>query len=226
MERKKFFWSALASVFVLVFLIFFFTLSGAGSCLAVWVAFVGILLSYAAVVCTPLMVRKSNASADYRRPLFMGSLAYFSASFIFGILVVLVRPEHAKGTFLTYAALFGIYAIFLLINLLSNEHTADQEARREAEMRYVKESTARLEALQEKVKDKTLSKKIEEAYDLISSSPVKSSPAVKAFEDSILQEVSDVLNLDPVTDSVSILQSVDMIISLANKRNSKLKEEN
>ena len=93
-------------------------------------------------------------------------------------------------------------------------------------MRYVKESTARLEALQEKVKDKTLSKKIEEAYDLISSSPVKSSPAVKAFEDSILQEVSDVLNLDPVTDSVSILQSVDMIISLANKRNSKLKEEN
>lgn len=226
MEKKKFFWSALASVFVLVFLIFFFTLSGIGSCLAVWVAFVGILLSYAAVVCTPLMVRKSNASADYSRPLFMGSLVYFGVSFIIGLIVLLARPEHAKGTFLTYAVLFGIYAIFLLVNLLSNEHTADQEARREAEMRYVKESTARLEALQEKVKDKTLSKKIEEAYDLISSSPVKSSPAVKAFEDSILQEVSDVLNLDPVTDSVSILQSVDMIISLANKRNSKLKEGN
>ena len=71
-----------------------------------------------------------------------------------------------------------------------------------------------------------LFKKIEEAYDLISTSPAKSSLSVKPFEDSILQEITDIENLDPVTDSVSIMQSIEMIISLATKRNSKLRLEN
>lgn len=226
MNRKRFFWYALDSVFVIVFLVFFFTLSGTENSTAVWIAFGAILLSYAALICTPLMVRKGNASTDYRRPLFVASLAYFNLSFIIGLIVMIARPEQHKATILTYVALFGIYAIFLLINLLSNEHTADQEAKREEELKYVKESSARLKLIMGNVKDKMLFKKIEEAYDLISTSPAKSSLSVKPFEDSILQEITDIENLDPVTDSVSIMQSIEMIISLATKRNSKLRLEN
>jgi len=226
MDRKKFFWIALASVLVIVFLVFFFTLSGTRSSTAVWIAFVGILLSFAALLCTPLMVRESKASTDYQRPLYLASLAYFSISFIIGIIIMIARPEQSKSTILTYVALFGVYAVFLLINLLSNEHTADQEARREEELKYVKESSARLKLILENVKDNTLAKKIEEAYDLISTSPAKSSPSVKAFEDSVLQEISDIENLDPVAESVAMMKSIEMIISLATKRNSKLRTEN
>ena len=226
MNRKNFFWFALDSVFVIVFLVFFFTLSGTENSTAVWIAFGGILLSYAALLCTPLMVRKSNASADYRRPLFVASLAYFNLSFIIGVIIMIARPEEYKATMLTYVALFGVYAIFLLINLLSNEHTANQDAKREEELKYVKESSTRLKLILGNMKDKTLAKRIEEAYDLISSSPAKSSPSVKAFEESVLQEITDIEDLDPVADSVAMMKSIEMIISLATKRNSKLRTEN
>lgn len=92
--------------------------------------------------------------------------------------------------------------------------------------KYIKDSSARLKMLMGTVKDKTLAKKIEEAYDLISTSPSKSSPAVKSFEDSIVQEISDIEDSDPSTDSVEMMKSVEMIISLATKRNSKLRLEN
>jgi Na+/melibiose symporter-like transporter len=226
MERKRIFWIALDSVFVIVFLVFFFTLSGPDNNTAVWIAFSGILFSYASILFTPLMVRKSNASTDYRRPLFVATLSYFNISFIIGLIIMIVRPEHYKATLLTYVALFGVFAIFLLLFLLSNEHTAEQEAKKAEELKYVKEAAARLKLLQENIKDKTLSKKINDAYDLISSSPVNSNSSVKAFENSILQEISDVENLDPITDSVAIMQSIELIISLANKRNSKLRAEN
>lgn len=226
MKRTTFFWFALDSVFVIVFLVFFFTLSGTENSTAIWIPFGGILLSYAALLCTPLMVRKSNASADYRRPLFVASLTYFNISFIIGIIIMIARPEEYKATMLTYVTLFGVYAIFLLINLLSNEHTADQDAKREEELKYVKGSSTRLKLILGNVKDKTLAKKIEEAYDLISSSPAKSSPSVKTFEESVLQEITDIEDLDPVADCVAMMKSVEMIISLATKRNSKLRTEN
>lgn len=226
MNKKNFFWLALDSVFVIVFLVFFFTLSETENNSAVWIAFGGILLSYAALLCTPPMVRKSNVSADYRRPLFVASLAYFNISFIIGVVIMIARPEQYKATMLTYVALFGVYAIFLLMNLLSNEHTADQDTKREEELKYIKESSTRLKQILGNVKDKTLAKKIEEAYDLISSSPAKSSPSVKAFEKSVLQEITDMEELDSVADSVSMMKSVEMIISLVTKRNSKLRTEN
>lgn len=226
MGRKNFFWVALDSVFIIVFLVFFFTLSGSENSTAVWIAFVGILFSYSIMLCTPLMVRKSKASADYRRPLFVASLAYFNISFIVGLIIMIAQPEQYKATMLTYVTLLGSYAIFLLINLLSNEHTAEQDAKREEELRYVKGSATRLKLLLGNVKNTTLSKKINEAYDLISSSPAKSSPSVKAFEDSIIQEITDIEKLDPIIDSVAIMQSIELIISLATKRNNKLYNEN
>jgi len=145
---------------------------------------------------------------------------------IIGVIVMIAKPEKHTATLLINVALFGIFAIFLLANLLSNEHTADQQAKREEELKYIKDSSARLKLLMGTVKDKTLVKKIEEAYDLISTSPSKTSPAVKPLEDSIIQEIADIEESDPSTDTVAMMQSVERIISLATKRNSKLRLEN
>lgn len=218
-------WAALGSVFVIVFLIFFFSLSGTDNSTSVWIAFGGILLSYAALLCTPLMVSKSKAAADYRRPLFVASLGYFIVSFIVGIIVMIAQPEADRAVLLTYIALLAIYAVILLVNLLANEHTASQERTREVELKYVKAAAARLKLLMDATKDKTLSKKIEEAYDLISTSPSKSSPSVKSLEDSIFHILSDIEVLNPIKDGDSIMQSIERIISLATKRNSILRTE-
>ena len=226
MKRTNFFWLALDTVFVIMFLVFFFTLSGTDNNTAVWISFGAILFSYVVLLCTPLMVRKSSVSTDYRRPLFVASSAYFLITLIIGVIVMIAKPEKHTATLLINVALFGIFAIFLLANLLSNEHTADQQAKREEELKYIKDSSARLKLLMGTVKDKTLVKKIEEAYDLISTSPSKTSPAVKPLEDSIIQEIADIEESDPSTDTVAMMQSVEMIISLATKRNSKLRLEN
>ena len=226
MKRTNFFWLSLDTVFVIVFLVFFFTLSGTDNNTAVWISFGAILLSYVVLLCTPLMVRKSSVSTDYRRPLFVSSSAYFLITLIIGELVMIVQPEKHTATLLINVTLFVLFAIFMLANLLSNEHDADQQAKREEELKYIKDSSARLKMLMGTVKDKTLAKKIEEAYDLISTSPSKSSPAVKPLEDSIIQGIADIEGSDSSTDTVAMMQSIEMIISLATKRNSKLRLEN
>lgn len=226
MKRKNFFWYALDSIFVIVFLVFFFTLSGTVSNTAVWIAFGSILVSYLLLIGTPFLVRKGAASTDYRRPLFVASLGYFGITFLVGLIVIIARPETYTATLLINVALFGLYGIFLLSNLIANEHTAEQLEQRESELKYVKEAAAALKSLINLPKDKDLSKKIEEAYDLISTSPAKSSTNVKSLEDSIIQEINDLGNLDPNTQTVEMLKSVEMIISMAAKRNAKLQLEN
>lgn len=226
MNRKRVFWYILESVFVVVFTVFFFTLSGTVNTASVWIAFASIILSYAALLFTPLMVRKGSAQADYRRPLFVASLSYFNITFLVGIIFMIVRPERYTAALLINVGLFGAYAIFLLVHLLANEYTADQEERREEELKYVKNVSARLKLLLSTVKDNSLQKKIGEAYDLISTSPAKSSPSVQALECSIMDEVADLEKMNPDTDAVNMMRSVEMIVSLAEKRNTKLGLEN
>lgn len=226
MKRKNIFWYALDSIFVLVFLVFFFTLSETVNNTAVWISFGSILLSYALLIGTPFLVRKGPASTDYRRPLFVASLAYFGITFLVGLIVIIAKPETYTATLLINVSLFGIYGISFLINLLANEHTVEQEEQREAELKYVKEAAEALKSLINSPKDKGLSKKIEEAYDLISTSPAKSSINVKSLEDSIIQEINDLTDLDPDTQTVEMLKSVEMIISMATKRNTRLQLEN
>lgn len=226
MKRKNIFWYALDSIFVILFLVFFFTLSGNTNNTAVWIAFGAILLSYVLLIGTPFLVRKGSASADYRRPLFVASSAYFGITFLVGLIVFVAKPEAYTATLLINVALFGIYGIFLLVNLLANEHTAELEEQRKAELKYVKKAAAALKSLIDTPKDKSLSRKIEEAYDLISASPAKSSPNVKSLEESIIQEINDLTDLNPDTQTVEMLKSVELIISMATKRNSKLQLEN
>lgn len=226
MKRSNIFWYALDSVFVIVFLVFFFTLSGTENNTAVWIAFASILISYAALLCTRFLVRKGPAQADYGRPLYVVSLAYFGVVFLVGLIVIIAKPEKYTATLLINIALFGIYAVSLLSNLLANEHTAEQEEVRTEELKYVKNASASLKSLLGTIRNKALAKKIEEAYDLISTSPAKSSPSVKSMEDSIMQEIADLIMLDQDADEAAMLKSAELIISMASKRNAKLQLEN
>ena len=65
MKRKNIFWYALDSIFVIVFLVFFFTLSGTINNTAVWIAFGSILLSYALLIGTPFLLRRGSSLNPY-----------------------------------------------------------------------------------------------------------------------------------------------------------------
>ena len=227
MKRTRILWLALNTIFIIVFMTFFFMLANIDECnTSVWISFGTILLSYIMLLCTPLFVRKGSAQSDFRRPLYVVSSTYFSISFVMGLVIILVNPENYKATMLINVALFGIYAIVLLTNLLANEHIAEQEAKREIELKYVKEASATLRTFMGCVKDYNTIKRIETAYDLIATSPANSSPSVKSLEESIIQEIADLVEMDPSSDIERIESSINIIISMANKRNAKLQLEN
>lgn len=227
MKRSRLFWFGLDTIFIIVFMVFFFMLANIDECnTSVWISFGTILLSYIMLLCTPLFVRKGSAQSDFRRPLYVVSSTYFSISFVMGLVIILVNPENYKATMLINVALFGIYAIVLLTNLLANEHIAEQEAKREIELKYVKEASATLRTFMGCVKDYNTIKRIETAYDLIATSPANSSPSVKSLEESIIQEIADLVEMDPSSDIERIESSINIIISMANKRNAKLQLEN
>lgn len=227
MKRTRIFWLSLDTIFIIVFVVFFFMLADTAECnTSVWISFGTILFSYIMLLCTPVFVRKSSAQSDYRRPLYVVSSTYFSISFVMGLIIILVNPEDYKATMLINVALLGIYAIVLLTNLLANEHIAEQEAKRDIELKYVKEASATLKTIMGSVKDYNTIKRIEAAYDLISTSPANSSPGVKYLEESIIQEIADLVEMNPSSDKERIISSIDVIISMATKRNAKLQLEN
>ena len=227
MKRTRILWLALNTIFIIVFMTFFFMLADTAEChTSVWISFGTILFSYIMLLCTPLFVRKGSAQSDYRRPLYVVSSIYFSISFVMGLIVILVNPENYKATMLINVALFGVYAIVLLTNLLANEHIAEQEAKREIELKYVKEASATLKIIMGSVKDYNAIKRIQAAYDLISTSPANSSPSVKSLEESIIQEIADLVDMNPISDLERINSTIDVIIAMATKRNAKLQLEN
>lgn len=135
------------------------------------------------------------------------------------MIIIIIGSNEYIFTVLANVLLIGIYAIFLLANLLANEHTAKQVKVKVGELRYVKNVSCRLKVLLNNVSDKTLEKKIGEAYDLISSSPAKSNSTVKELEEAIFREVLYIENCDLSTNSLKVVEALETIISLANQRN-------
>ena len=109
------------------------------------------------------------------------------------------------------------------ISLIRNEHTADSIERHEMELQYVKESSAMLKGIMEMASDKALKKKIEKAYDLLHSSQVKSSGAVRDYEVTVM-DLIEVLEQHVARNDVAAANTtLDKIMKNANERNRRLR---
>ena len=223
MDRKRILWIALESVFVIIFNIFFFTLSKADKPASVWVNYFFIHFAYIIMLCTPLMVRKGNSGAtDYARPLYLGTWFYFLAAFIVGVVFIIISPETTKASWLVHAGLFAIALIYLLANMLSNEHVADNMERQEQDLKYVKNTVARLKPLITDSGDRTASRKIERLYDSISASPTNSTDKARAVEAQIIGMIADLEDAVQAGNAAEQIRIADEMQKLANRRNSLL----
>ena len=111
----------------------------------------------------------------------------------------------------------------LIAHMIANESTADSVERHEIELRYVKDSSAKLKGIMNSISDKTLRKKVERLYDLLHSSPSKTDNSVRDYELTVL-ELIDTLEEDINKNDIS---SAEMVINKieynANERNRRLK---
>ena len=110
--------------------------------------------------------------------------------------------------------------------MIADEHTAKSVEKHEAELIYVKESCSMLKAIMSDISDKQLYRKIEKAYDLIQSSPVKSATNVLSIESQVISEIDNLGLAVRNGDATAISASADKIARLANERNRLLRLSN
>ena len=98
--------------------------------------------------------------------------------------------------------------------------------KQEIERTYVKNAASRLLELLNQETDKAKRYKIEKAYDIISTSPIKSHSSVKEIEENIESEIEKLAVQLQHGEYDDICQTADKISSLANLRNRKLMNNN
>ena len=224
MKKVNILWFSLNSLFLIVFNILFFMLCDVGNANAsVWVSYVFIHIAYLALLLTPFLVRKSVAETDYSRPLYTVTTSWFLTQLLVGVTLIVLSPDSTKITVSIHVVLAAIFIAWLIANLLANEKTADNVERREAELLYVKESSAKLQSVLQRITDRSTVKKVERVYDLIRSSPSKSNAGVRSLEQQVINEIE---RLAGENDTEQIVSIADNIYRLAEERNRQLKTNN
>jgi hypothetical protein len=208
----------------------------------IWISYGFIHFAYALLLLTPLFIKRGSASYIYSRPIYAITISYFLTELITGITLILrasviinttydspvitfflAIPDSFSHTVIIHVILTGIFLAWLISNLIANEHTANSVQRRKMELQYVKESSSRINSILRQVTNKPAAKKIERVYDLIHSSPVKSSTGVHSLEEEIIDNISLLENAVKQDNIEQVGLITDKIQQLAENRNNKLK---
>jgi hypothetical protein len=224
MKRVNILWLLLDSLFLIVFNVLFFMLGNTGDAkTSVWVSYGFIHFAYFLLLLTPLFIRRSSSDYMYRRPLYVVTSIYFLTTLLVGITLILIAPETSKVSIIIHVVLVAVFLGWLLVYLIANEHTADNAERREAELQYVKESSAKLQYILQQITDKVAAKKVEQVYDLVHSSPTKSNADIRSLEQQIIGEIEQLISVVCQKETEQIVSIADKVYRLAEERNNKLK---
>jgi hypothetical protein len=107
--------------------------------------------------------------------------------------------------------------------MIANEHTADAEEARQSQIDYVKQASAEVKGLLEQITDKDAKKKIEQVYDALYSSPVKSRPDLAQTESQILMSIETLKNAAAKGEKENIISLSEFLLAAVNERNRQLK---
>lgn len=226
MNKKTVLWIILDLIFLAVFNTVFFVMTGLQHPASVWISYGFIHFAYLMVIVTPFLIRKSSSAAVFGFSLYSISSAYFLIEFITGIIFVILKSESYKVALVVQIVIAGIYGVLLISHLIANESTADSIERHEDEVAYIKTATSRIKALIGKAKDKKANKEIERAYDLLHSSPTKSTSTVRYLESTVMGQIADLEDAVQAGKTDLIIATAGEIISTMEERNRKLRLSN
>lgn len=221
--KKTVLYILLDLVFLVLFNTVFFLVGGISHPASVWVSYGFIHFAYVMVLATPLLAKNGSNAFLFGATLRSISDVYFFVEFIVGVLFILVGAEHFKAALLTQLIIAGIYVLFLLTNMIANENTAEQVARQEEEVAYLKTAAARVKLLLRQLPDQKANKEIEKTYDLLHASPSGSAAAVQNIEMSVLDEIERLERAVREGDATAAVVLSQKIRARMEERNSILK---
>jgi signal transduction histidine kinase len=225
-KKTNVLWIILDLIFLVIFNVFFFVLGGVEHNVSVWISYGFIHFSYFMLLLTPLLIRKGKSSAVFGFSLYSISSLYFIIEFITGIIFILVSPDNYTAALLVQIGIAGLYGIILISHIIANEHTADVKEKRQYQVAYVKDASAKLKGLLESISDKDLKKKVERVYDAIYSSPVKSHPNLAQMEYHILESIYELEDAVSNGNKDNIISLANSLLVAVNERNMQLKTHN
>ena len=223
MKKINVLWTILYLIFLVVFNLIFYMVGGTDHPASVWISYFFIHFAYVMLVCTPFLVKKGREAAVFGFSLSSISAGYFLVEFITGLIFILVAPEGYKVTVIVQVLITAVYAAALLSNMIANEYTGAATERHQAELQYVKESSMRLKAVMNEMSRGKAAKKVERAYDLIHSSPVKTDRQVADIEYAVFEELERLENAAAQNNEEAVSEIADKLMKLANERNRRLK---
>lgn len=226
MKKSKVLGSLIHLIVLALFNALYFGIGGVDHPASAWISYGFIHFSYVMVIITPYITQKGKDRATYAASMYTITSAYFAIELIVGAIIIIVAPEGHKFSLFSQLIMAAIYLIILFGNMIADEHTAKSVEKHEAELIYVKESCSMLKAIMSDISDKQLYRKIEKAYDLIQSSPVKSATNVLSIESQVISEIDNLGLAVRNGDATAISASVDKIARLANERNRLLRLSN
>ena len=219
MKKEHILWTILNTIFLVAFNVFFFTLRGTENELSVWISYFFIHFAYLMILLTPHIVRKGKSQAVFGFSIYYVSTIYFIIEFLAGIIFILIASESPVVAMLVQLSFALLYSIILVSLLIANERTAEAEEKRKPQIDFIKTTSAKLKGLLDEIKDKETRKKVEQVYDLIYSSPVKTHPELEELETSIIEMVTDL-------EKKTFSDNKEGIITIANSLTAKINERN
>lgn len=223
MNKKNFLWVILDLIFLVIFNVVFFVISGTEHPASVWISYGFIHLAYIMLLITPKLIRKSSSSSVFGFSLYSISSTYFLVEFIIGVIFIFAKPESYKVSLVVQIITFGIYAAMIISHIIANEYTADNIEHHELELQYVKNCSAQLKGIMNQVEDKNIKKKVEKAYDTLHSSPVRSNNTARDYELTVMDLIEVLEQNIERNDLIAASTTLDKILKNADERNRRVR---
>lgn len=152
---------------------------------------------------------------------------YFSRgtiwAFVGNIFFELLNSDPNKLGIIVQTTLFAAFIIVLVILIAVNRDTQEKQERHERELQYVKVVEAQLRLKLNELNDKTTARKVEQLYDYVRTSPLKSCEELQGIESRILNNVRNIVS---ETDNEAICAQAEETLRLAQQRNRELSLKN
>lgn len=204
----------------------YFGLGGTQHPASAWISYAFIHFAFLMLYVTPYITQRGKDGATFAQSMYAISSTYFVIELIVGGLFIIFAPEGHKFALFSQLILAAAYLVFLFSNMIADEHTAAAVEKHEAELVYVKESCAMLKPALDCISDKQLYRKVEKVFDLIQSSPVKSSSQVYNLEGQIMQDIDKLASAASAGSWDTVSSLADDLLRQANERNRLLKLAN
>lgn len=226
MSKKSILFFLLDLVFLAVFNTIFFVAGGTDHPASVWISYGFIHFAYLMVIATPILTRKSSSAVVFGLSLYTISTVYFFVEFLVGLIFILIGSEAYEATLIIQVLIAAVYAVILIVYLIANESTADSLQRQEEEVAYLKNAASKVKLLMDKASDRKANREVEKVYDMLHSSPSRSTESAKAVERQISNAINLLADAVEADDAAEIISVAGEILAKIEDRNRKVTMEN